>query len=514
MDQATQEKAIRLAWTLGKLDYMKLPLQKKFDADHIRSLKISRIFPLEAARRSSKSSWGYIKFNELARQKAGTHYAFVAPVAKGLEQYIEKIRQEVLKDCPADLRPKFNANKLVDKFPNGSSITFAGSDNKTFQHLRGNKFNGALIDEAGFHSNLVELIDDILLPALFDSNGFLMLTTTPPDSPDHPWDPIFDAGILGGYAAAYNIWDTHYSKERIEEWARQYAIRSGLYKPGMSLEELTALGMKTVGFRREMLCERVIPIEKLIIPEWKKEYEMEWKDPVFWKFYHKYESLDSGAGVMDFTAGLLAHYDFKQGWLVIEDEVGPLKGEEVRTDFLANQIRASEAARGYKELHRRVADNNNKILIQDLAGIHKLPFMPARKDDLIAMVNQARLWVSAGRVRVHPRCKYLLGCLKNGVWNNNRDDWAHTMTWGHFDALAALIYLIRIVDVVTNPIPRDFGLDTQTHHIPPGMQLHSQNYEALRGVLKLQTPQRTTDDWRHKDVDPEWWKRFFKKPTN
>lgn len=514
MDQETRQKAIRYAWETGKLDYMKLPLQKRFDADHVRSLKISQIFPLQAARRSSKSSWLYIRFCEDAIKFPNTHAAYVAPVAKGLDGYITKIRNEVLKDCPPDLRPKYNANKLIDTFPNGSTITFAGSENKTYEHLRGNKYQRAGIDEAGFHKNLVELIDDILLPALFDSRGWLALTTTPPDSPDHPWDPIFDSGILGGYAASYTIFDTHYPVAQIEEWARQYAIRAGLYKPGMQLEELTVLGKKTVGFRREMLCERVIPLEKRVIPEWVPEYEMEWLDKTYWQFYHKYEALDSGAGVMDFTSGLLAHYDFKQGWLVVEDEAGPFKGEEVRTDWVAAGIRAAEERRGYREVYRRVADNNNKILIQDLAGIHKLPFMPARKDDLIAMVNQARLWVSAGRVRVHPRCKYLIGCLRNGIWNDNRDDWAHTMTWGHFDALAALIYLIRIIDVVTNPIPRDFGISTATHHIPPGMSIAKPNTDILKAALKIQPPQRTTDDWRRKDVDPQWWERFFKRPTN
>lgn len=507
--------AIRLAWTIGRLDYMKLPLQLKWEADWARSLGISRIFPLKASRRASKSSWGYTKFCELARQMPGSHWAFVAPVAKGLEGYIEKVRQGVLKDCPQDLRPVFNANKLVDRFPNGSTITFAGSDNKTFQHLRGNKFNGGLIDEAGFHASLVELIDNILLPAIFDSHGFLILTTTPPDAPDHPWDAIWDAAELGGYGAAYTIYDTHYTVAQIEEWARQYAIRAGLYRPGMPIEEWTRLGKATIGFRREMLCERVVDHEKLVIPEWRPEFEMAWRDEKFFQFYHKYESLDSGASVMDFTVGLLAHYDWQKGWLVIDDEVGPLKGEEVRTDFLANGFIRAEKERDYLRIHRRVGDNNNKILLQDLAGIHKLPFMPARKDDLTAMVNQARLWVSAGRVRVNPRCKYTIGCLRNGVWNKARDEWAHTLTWGHFDALAALIYLIRSVDVVTNPIPRDFGISIQTHNHMP-LQKASDNYEAIKKAFKLPEPKRTTDDWRNRgEKMPPWLDRMInKKPTN
>lgn len=512
MDEKARVAAIRLAWSKGKLDYMKLPLQRKFDEDFARAMRISRTFWLESSRRSTKSCWGYEKLNEVARAIPGSRWFFVAPVAKGLESYIEAVRAEVLKDCPLDLRPKLNANKLIDKFPNGSIIMFAGSDNKTYNHLRGNKFDGGIIDEGGFHADLKILVDDILLPATFDTKGFIIGISTTPDELDHPWNTYFDQAILGGYGAHYTIWDTHYPKDQIEGFAIEMARSAGVLKQGMTREEQVAAGMKTTSWRREMMCERVVDEEKLIIPEWKQEYVMEWKDPVFWQFYHKYEALDSGASIMDFTAGGLAHYDFKKGWLVIEDEVGPYKGEEVRTDWIAMGIRAAEERRGYREVYRRVADNNNKILIQDLAGIHKLPFTPARKDDLIAMVNQARLWVGAGRVRVHPRCKYLIGCLKNGIWNKNRDDWAHTMTWGHFDALAWLIYMIRTVDVVTNPIPRDFGI-TADHHVPPGQVVGSQNYEAMKQVLKLEKPMRTTDDWRRKAMDPKFMERFFKKPS-
>jgi hypothetical protein len=56
MDQATAQ-AIRLAWQIGRLDYMKLPLQRKFDLDLVRALAVINEFWLEAARRVRKSSW-------------------------------------------------------------------------------------------------------------------------------------------------------------------------------------------------------------------------------------------------------------------------------------------------------------------------------------------------------------------------------------------------------------------------------------------------------------------------
>lgn len=497
------EQAIRLAWSIGRLDYMKLPLQKKFDADYERAKLVNNEFYLEASRRASKSSWLFIKFNELCRRHAGTHYAFVAPVAKGLDQYVEKIMSEVLTDCPPDLRPKLDVAKHILRFRNGSTITFAGSDNKTYNHLRGNKFAGAGVDEAGFIDSLRELIEDILRPALFDSHGSLIACTTPPDLPDHPWFEFYGAALLKGYGAHYTIYDTHYTEAEINSFAAKFSR-------ALDPED----GKKSIAFRREMLCEHVVDREKLIIPEWKPEFEMDWRDKQFFSFYHKYEGMDNGAGVMDFTITLLGHYDFRKAWLVIDAEVGPMKEEGVRTDFLAAGIRQAEVEAGYDKIYRRVGDNNNKILLQDLAGIHKLPFTPARKDDLQAMVNQARLWVSAGRVRVNPRCKYTIGCLKNGVWNRNRDDWAHTMTWGHFDALAALIYMIRVIDVATNPIPANFGMDIQTHNLNPAAKNASPNYEAIRQAFRMKPIKGNTEDWRDSNRGtPEWLSKLIKRPT-
>jgi hypothetical protein len=68
-----------------------------------------------------------------------------------------------------------------------------------------------------------------------------------------------------------------------------------------------------------------------------------------------------------------------------------------------------------------------------------------------------RIWVNAGRVIVSPKCQQLIGSLTYGVWNENRNNFDRAPLYGHFDALAALMYLIRNVDVRTNPIPFDYN---------------------------------------------------------
>jgi hypothetical protein len=64
--------------------------------------------------------------------------------------------------------------------------------------------------------------------------------------------------------------------------------------------------------------------------------------------------------------------------------------------------------------------------------------------------------VDAGRLIVHPRCKLLIQTLKNGIWDKNRQEFAHSeIGLGHMDALASLIYLHMAFEAyyAVNPIP-------------------------------------------------------------
>jgi hypothetical protein len=51
------------------------------------------------------------------------------------------------------------------------------------------------------------------------------------------------------------------------------------------------------------------------------------------------------------------------------------------------------------------------------------------------------------------------------VWNDKRTAFEHSKNFGHFDALAALMYLVRNIDRTYNPIPATFGMTGETHAI-------------------------------------------------
>lgn len=100
------------------------------------------------------------------------------------------------------------------------------------------------------------------------------------------------------------------------------------------------------------------------------------------------------------------------------------------------------------------------------------------------MVNEVRIWVAAGRVKIHPRCKQLIGCLRYGIWDNKRTQFARSGAYGHFDALAALVYLIRNIDINSNPVPAHYGLTQDNWVLDQEEAQRSANAQAIMSIFK------------------------------
>lgn len=79
------------------------------------------------------------------------------------------------------LKMKFNENDLTCKLPNGSEIFMVGgSEASELERLRGGKYAGVVIDEAQAFGPFLEMvIDEIILPATMDLQGWIALTGTP-----------------------------------------------------------------------------------------------------------------------------------------------------------------------------------------------------------------------------------------------------------------------------------------------------------------------------------------------
>jgi len=458
-------------WRAADLSYKMWDVQKKM-AHTLRAAGENSALKkvLNCSRRLRKSTTALIVATELCLKKQGAQVRFVAPTGKMLRKIIRPLMRMICEDCPEDLKPIWKSQDSMFYFPStGAELHLAGANNGHEDDSRGTAADMCVIDEAQLIKNLRYLVEDVLMPQLITSGGPLFMLLTPPKTPVHEClSYVLEAKLAQTYAE-FDIHQGEYPPDVIEKFCKE------------------AGGPDSTTWLREYMCQFIVDKNFSIVPEWVDAMVEEYVPDEFARFYLKYEGMD--IGVRHLTVNLYGVYDFRKATLFVQDET-VISGPDMTTKKLAEQIRAKEAQLwGEPKIwganakpHLRIADNNNLILLQDLGHEHGIQFAPTTKDTLEAMVNNIRLWVGQKKLRVSPRCEQLTGALKYGVWNDKRKDWEESHVYGHFDALAALMYLLRYVDTVTNPIPGTFGLNADTQFIRPQSNL-SQNAATLRRAL-------------------------------
>ncbi len=447
MNEVTQEQIDIInqsLWIKGDLGRKLHDAQQFLDRVYCDSLK--QLFVGNCSRQWGKSYWAVTKAVETAIKIPRAQIRYGAAFQTDLVDFIIPAFDKVLEDAPPAQKGRRVGNFYV--FPNGSRIKLVGLD-KNPNGLRGNTLDLIIIDECGFVSNLDYIYKSIIIPAtLHRPNCKVIFISTPPSTPAHAFvDYVQKAELEGAYV-------------KLDIYTNPRITPDDIHR---MIDEIG--GTDSTTFRRECLCEFVTDSDLAIIPEWKDSYIQDLPRDEFYKYYHKYVGMD--LGVKDLTAMLYGYYDFKRASLVIEDE-DQMNGPSMNTLLLKGAIIQKEkelwandqTPRDYNNNpvpFRRVSDNNWPILIQDLSSLHNLTFIETNKDNLEAMINEVRLMVQAGQLIINPRCKKLIGCLKHGVWDNKKKQFARSTVYGHFDHLAALIYLIRNLAKSTNPIPASHG---------------------------------------------------------
>jgi hypothetical protein len=363
------------------------------------------------------------------------HYA--AATAKAVKRMIRPSFRKILKHCPEDMRPEWKSADGEYVFPNGSVIIIAGTDNENYENLRGMQSHRFFLDEAGKMDNLQVVLDEIALPMTQETDGDVIVATTPAASGDHYSVELMHDCQRNGTYFHQVLWDNpRMSYERIERNIAKFAR-------GRDIEKFK----KTAAFRREYMAEQVTDTDSAVIPEWYEFGAALTKEMPEPSHFDAYVSQD--IGFRDGWGVLFGYWDFKRAALVIVDEL--LFFNKAKS-FVSEAIIAKEADLwGEKKVYRRISDID-LITIQDQAIDHKLYFQAVKKDDKENMVNQLREWVGAGKVYIHPRCENLLRQLRNTVWNDRRDEFARSKD-GHGDLLDALVYLVRSIDRDRNPFP-------------------------------------------------------------
>jgi len=476
--EKAQKKAKETLWRRANIASWKLDVNQKEMYKFARE-KPDKIIVIGSSRQLGKT---YFLVTLALEECLRTPYAivkFIAPKAKDIRRIIAPLIRQITEDCPKDLRPAYKTQENIFRFPNGSEIQLAGTDNGHAESIRGNKANLCIIDEAGFCDDLDYIVSSILIPTTTTTGGKIIMASTPSRSPDHDFMQFMKKAELEDRFIKKTIFDNpRLTKKDIDDLAEALG------------------GYESIDFRREYLVEIITSKDDAVVPEFNAELRAkvikDWTRP---PYYDAYVGMD--IGVRDMTVVLLGYYDFIAAKLIIEDEI-VLSGRSMLTDSLATAIKEKEVALWTSKFtgeakppFLRISDNNNLILLNDLAAGHGITFLATRKDDKDAALNNMRMLIRNERIIIHPRCKTLIFHLEAAIWNTDRTKYLRSaVDKSHYDAVDALVYLCRNLNFNKNPYPANYdfiGKGAVFHRdaLPKG---DTQMEQGLNKMMKDRNP--------------------------
>lgn len=456
-------------WHMGILQWKFSITQKKI-WDFYNSTNEKTIV-LNCSRRLGKTYLLTLMAIEQCLKHERSIVKFLMPENKMIRTTLRPIMQEIFQDAPKELTPHFNTQDSIYKFANGSEIHLAGTDNGNYLKIRGGNCHLAIVDEAGFCTDLDHIIKFILIPTTTLTRGRIILSSTTPPDPDHEFIKAMEDADLKGTLIRKTIFDARDDDMGSESPRITDEIIGDIIKSYPTGEEDEA-------FRTEYLCQIIFNSNDSVIPEFTKEVQANtitehWKRPVF---YDGYVSMD--IGFVDLTVVLFGYWDFENGVLVVEDEI-VINGPELTTRKLAELILRKETGLWtdtltgeFKSPYKRVSDNN-LILINDLQKDFNITFFATEKHNKDSYMGMLRNMIGANQIVINPRCKTLISHLKLATWDNKKAgarDFKRSTSGDvphHFDAVAALMYMVRNIDMNKNPYPKGYKYSkmAKTHGI-------------------------------------------------
>lgn len=439
-------------WRRGNLSFKMDPAQK----DIIDRIKKSehKIYVILCSRRIGKTWAACVLAIETCLKKPNSIVKILAATKSQVENFINPVLTQIFDDCPEKFRPTNIKSKFTYTFPNGSQIQLAGSDGGHAQKLRGAFADLCIVDEAGFCRDLSSTVRSILIPTTLNTNGKIILISTPPKEMDHDFISFIEEAEVNGAFVKKTIYDNpRVTKNEIEQIIKAY--------PG---------GVNNIEFRREFLCEmKKSTMDGAAIPEFDDQLEKmvvkEWKKPAF---YDSYVAMDIGG--KDLTAVLFGYFDFLNSKVVIEDElIMDFREQSNTVKKLADSIIKKEEecyldklTGEVKQPYLRVSDINY-IVMDEIrkSSNNKVVFVPTKKDDKEAAINNLRVMFTSDQIVINPKCVTLIRHLRNVKWAKNKSVFARSPDNGHYDCVDALVYLTRAVIKNKNPYPSYYNMNTK-----------------------------------------------------
>lgn len=465
-----KEVARELLWYRGIVSWKFHAGQLKID-EAFNSIK-RKLFVGNCSRRYGKTFWALTKAVECALncKNDQPRIKYAAATKLELKEFALPAMDSILRDCPADIAPVYKATESKFVFPNGAEIQLIGLDKRP-DGGRGNYCDLYIFEEAGFIDNLPYLYGSVVLPMTLRRPGAkVIMISTPPRTPAHPFQEFCERAQKQNAYVELNI----------------------LSNPMLTPEEVAEAKAECLDeseWLREYMCQFVVDANRAIIPEFTPDLVGTIERPSYFNYLHRYVTMDLGVKI-DLTAIIYGYWEPKIRKLIIEDEA-EINGPEMTTIGLRDLLirKEQELWRDPRNgepisVHKRISDSDNPLLIQDLGNLHNIYFWPTGKDSLSAMVNELRVLVKNGQILINPKCLKTIGCLKYGIWNNKRSGFDRSRLYGHFDHLAALIYMVRNLDQHTDPVPDLINPNPSKQHLRK-RSMKSKAVDTIKKMLNI-----------------------------
>lgn len=433
--------------------------QKQLEANKIiTDMKDSWLSVIMCSRQFGKTYMMCTLALQEALSKPNNHVKYGADMYENLKKYVYPTIDKIIEDCPDAYKPEVIRSEHLVRCKNGSTIEFVGLDRNP-DGIRGIGVTRIFIDEGGYTDKLYYIYYDVIVPMFTHMQQHFpkcIMAGTPSDSPNHDFIKIFKPKAEAeGTFIKFTIDDNPLiSQEEKDRLIQEY------YKNIVSEKQLAIQHQK---MRKELYCEVTINKERAIIPEVNPPVHFKKiEKPKHFEELDKYVSMD--LGIKHKTVALFAFYQPENQSLYITNEY-VAHGERLTTKDLHSDLKKTEAQAflGCPPF-RRIADNNNPLLLQDLMITYGMLFHKVNKSAagvskrLQHMVDLTRRVFAEKRIFIDPSCKELTGALENCLWDKNFEKFEEDDTYGHADAIAALIYLVKSVDFKRNPLYKEKDL--------------------------------------------------------
>lgn len=420
MVDLTRADLTRYMWEHGNLAWKLWPQQEPIYYGIRNLITPVELIVILCARQFGKSHLGVLLAIEDCIRYPDTCNLVIGPTVKQTTAIVAPRLKKIAEDAPPGL---IKRTKSESKWTIGTSELVLGGFDQDSSSQRGKTLQNIYVEEVvdSDSDKYIESMASDLGPALTHSNGGrITFLTTPPKIPEHPFivDTMVQAQLLETLYK-YTIYDNIKLTE--EQFNRCVKL---------------AGGKNTIAFKREYECQIVRDPTVLVVPEFSMEKHVAPIRPP--KDCHWHLTIDFG-GVRDFTAAVLHTYDFLNDMdLVFDERKFP---PNTPTNKIIQDLREMIAERGIEPFV--YADVSGQLQI-DLNNEHGFPVAIPPKTDWKTAVNTMAVRFSEEKLLIHPRCQFLISSCNNGTLNTNKTDFARTAALGHMDALAALMYGIRV----------------------------------------------------------------------